>query len=179
MDVAANPNQPPTMTPIERIDKQLAGLHAAYRDAMRGRVVPSPQAAKITARINALRKEREAILTNQRHTLRSQLPDDETQRSEVFLHLLKLPIIADFLYDATLALRGTLKKYGVNELTLTEQVQQLRDISARMALTLDQFPGTSALLAKDDTLIDALHRKVDSFLVNRISHIDDPIPTTK
>ena len=70
------------------------------------------------------------------------------------------------------ALPSLLSRHGISELSLTDQVKQLKAISARLALTLDEFPATSELLSKDDTLIDALHKKVDSFLIRRMEEAD-------
>lgn len=155
-------------SPFERIDAQLKKLTAEYRATIRSQAVLPPKAAKLIVRIRELEKEKTRLLQQQRTSLRKALPDDERVRGEVYLALLKLPIIADFLYDATVSLRSLLSRHGIDELTLTDQVKQLKAISGRLALTLDEFPGTSELLSKDDTLIDSLHKKVNSFLLRRM-----------
>lgn len=158
--------------PIDRIDMQLQQLAREYRTIVKNNAILPPKAAKLIARIRELEEEKTRLLQQQRTTLRRALPEDDKVRGEVYLALLKLPIIADFLYDATLGLRSLLSRHGINELSLTDQVKQLKAISARLALTLDEFPATSELLSKDDTLIDALHKKVDSFLLRRMEEAD-------
>lgn len=161
-----------TTKQIDRIDSQLKQLAGEYRSIVRGNAVLPPKAAKLIAKIRELEDEKTRLIQQQRTTLRKALPEDEKVRGEVYLALLKLPIIADFLYDATLGLRSLLSKHGINELSLTDQVKQLKTISSRLALTLDEFPSTSELLSRDDTLIDALHKKVDSFLLRRMEEAD-------
>jgi len=67
-------------------------------------------------------------------------------------------------------LRGLLQRHGIDELTLTKQVRQLKEQSAQLAFMLSQFDTLEQVLSSDDTLIAALDKKVDSF-INRHLHI--------
>lgn len=157
---------------LDRIEAQLRELASRYAGMVRGKSVAPPKAAAVAAKIKQLQEERNQLLQEQRKSLRAALPDDEEVRAEVYFALLKLPIIADFLYDATVALRSMLTKLGMNELTMTEQVKQMKAIAHRMSSTLDDFPNTSKILSNDDTLINALHKKVDSFLLQQIKKLE-------
>lgn len=156
------------MNIVQRIDERIQREMVRYNTEMRNRVTITPRASKISARIKALQEEKAQILSNERYSLASQLPDDETTRNEVYHQIIKLPIIADFLYSSTVDLQSLLKRLGVTEVTIAEKVKQIREISSKLAFLLSDFPALEKILSEDDVLIDGLHKKVDSFLRQRM-----------
>lgn len=156
------------MTAIQRIDNKIAALRSEYAALTRGCAVVTPKARKVADRIARLNEERLQIAVEQRHSLGSLLPKDPDKRNEIYHKLVKLPLIADFLYSACVDLSGTLAAIGLNELTMMEQVSRMKNLSKELAFSLSQFPELENILSADDSLISALDKKVDSFLTRKM-----------
>ena len=156
------------MTPIQRIDSRLAELSAEYSRLTLGKAVLPPKAKTIAAKIAQLRQERDRLIADERHSLGTLLPTNPDERNEIYRLLIKLPIISDFLYNACVELQGVLKRHGLNELTMTRRVGQISEMSKDFAFLLSEFPELEKILSADDTLIEALNKKVDSFLSQRM-----------
>lgn len=152
------------MTPTERIDARIRDLMGQYAALTRGRAVMPPKAATIAAKIKELQQRKAQMAADERHSLGSLLPKDAESRNEIYRHLLKLPLIADFLYGACVDLQSLLQRYGMNELTLSDKVQSICRQSKELAFTLSQFEGTKAILSSNGTLTEALDKKVESYL---------------
>lgn len=108
------------------------------------------------------------MIADERHTLGSLLPNDPQQRNEIYRLLVKLPIVSDFLYSTCVDLQSVLKRYGLNELTMTEHVRKISTLAKDLAFLLTGFPELEKILAADDTLLAALDKKTDSFLSQRM-----------
>lgn len=160
------------MTPAQRIDEQIRSLMGQYADLTRGRVVAPPKASRIAERIGELKRQKEALTAEERHSLGMLLPKDARQRNEVYRHLLRLPLIADFLYAACVDLQGLLERHGMNELTLSDKVSQICGLSRELAFTLSEYKGTEHILSNDETLVSALFKKLDSYLDRRMDITD-------
>lgn len=156
------------MTPIQRIDQKIDALRRQYADLTRGCVAVSPKARQVADRISRLLNERREMVATERHSLGALLPHDEKQRNGIYLRLVKLPIIADFLYGACVDLQGTLKDIGLNELTMMRRVTDMQNLAKELAFTLSEFPELENILSADDMLIGALDRKVNDFLSRRM-----------
>ena len=156
------------MTPIQRIDNRIAELRRQYNDLTRGCVAVTPKTRRIADRIAQLLDEKRRIAATEHHSLGSILPKDPAERTKIYLRLVKLPIIADFLYSACVDLQGTLKDIGLNELTMMERVKSMQTLAKELAFTLSEFPELEAILTADETLISALDKKVDSFLIRKM-----------
>ena len=156
------------MTPIQRIDQRITELTAEYSRAIAGKSVLPPKAKTLAAKIAGLKAERDRIAAEERHSLGSLLPTDPKQRNEIFRQLIKLPIISDFLYGACVELQNTLRRHGLNELTMTHRVAQISAMLKEFAFLLTNFPELEKILSDDDLLISALDKKVDSFLSQRM-----------
>ena len=142
------------MTPAQRIDEQIRSLMGQYADLTRGRVVAPPKASRIAERIGELKRQKEALAAEERHSLGMLLPKDARQRNEVYRHLLRLPLIADFLYAAC------------------DKVSQICGLSRELAFTLSEYKGTEHILSNDETLVSALFKKLDSYLDRRMDITD-------
>lgn len=157
------------MTPIERIDNKITELMGQYSQLTCGRAVAPPKAATIAAKIKELQQRRERLIAEERHSLGELLPTDPTQRNEVYRHLLRLPVVADFLYAACVDLQGLLKKHGMNELTLSAKVAHICRFAKELAFTLSQFDGTEAILSNDDEVIGRMFGELDGYLRNEMN----------
>lgn len=157
------------MTPIQRIDQKIDLLRRQYADLTRGCAVISPKARKTADRIARLLDERKEMIASERHSLGALLPHDEKQRNAIYLRLVKLPVIADFLYGACVDLQGTLREIGLNELTMMRRVTDIQTCAKELAFTLSEFPELENILSADDTLIGALDRKVNDFLTRKMN----------
>lgn len=156
------------MTPIQRIDSRLAELSAEYSRLTLGKAVLPPKAKTIAAKMTQLRQERDRLIADERHSLGTLLPTNPDERNEIYRLLIKLPIISDFLYNACVELQGVLKRHGLNELTMTQRVGRISAMSKDFAFLLSEFPELEKILSADDTLIEALNKKVESFLSQRM-----------
>lgn len=152
------------MTQIESIEREIELEKRKLSDLTRGCVVMPPGASKILNRIAQLNEKRDSIIANQGQSLGANLPNDEAQRNEIYRLMVKLPIVADFLYACCVELQGVMKRHNMQELTLSTKVKTIRDHAKDMAFLLSKFAPLEEILSNDDTLIDALDRKVNSFL---------------
>lgn len=160
------------MTTIERIDNEIRSAMAEYSSLTKRTAVVSPKAGKLAKKIKDLQQRRDNLIAGEQYTLASVLPKDGGQRNEIYRMLLKLPIIADFMYSACVDLRSRLESLGLNELTMTRQVRQMSETAKRLAFTLSEFTELENILSADDTLIGALDRKVNDFLTRRMDITD-------
>lgn len=156
------------MTPIQRIDLRIAELSAEYARLTAGRAILVPGAKTAARKIAQLRQERERLIADERHSLGELLPTNPDERNEIYRLLVKLPIISDFLYGACVELSSMLRRHGLNELTLSRRVGRIKEEAKEFAFMLSNFPELEKILSADDTLIEALNKKVDSFLSQRM-----------
>lgn len=157
------------MTPIERIDNNIAELMGQYSRLTRGKAVMPPKAATIAAKIKELRQRKSQLIAEERHSLGELLPTDPAQRNEVYRHLLRLPVVADFLYAACVELQSLLRRHGMNELTLSAKVAHICRFAKELAFTLSQFDGTEAILSNDDEVIGRMFGELDGYLRNEMN----------
>lgn len=156
------------MNAIDRKEQQIHDAMTQLGALTGGHAVMSPKALKLRERISRLTAELDAMRQHSSSSLGTALPEDEKLRNEVYRQIIKIPIAADYLYACCVDLRGTLSRHGIDELTLTRQIQQIRDLSKQLAFTLSQFKPLERILSDDDTLIAALDKKTDSYLTQRM-----------
>lgn len=68
---------------------------------------------------------------------------------------------------------GTLRKYGCQETIFATYTQQIRRASLAIIDTLATAEFGQQLLDVDDTLVDALRKKIISFLKQRMNITDE------
>lgn len=152
------------MNQIESIEKEIQSEKRKLASLTQGCVVMPPKAAKIMYKIERLKEKRDSIIANKTYSLGENLPENENDRNQIYLLMVKLPIVADFLYACCVELQDKLKQYNMQEITLSTKVKTIRDHSKDMAFLLSKFKPLEEILSADDTLIDSLDRKVNSFL---------------
>lgn len=144
-------------SPLERLKHQL------YAE-MRGRMVPTPKAVQtrkeidiVQARINALDKE-----ATERLAL-SKAPIDSV------LEVIAIPLLADVMNDLVAGVDATLIKAGVQGTVFSTYTNQIRRLALAMVDTLEHGEETlPKLLEVDDTLVDAVKKKLMSFIKQRL-----------
>ena len=152
------------MTQIESVEKEIKLEKSKLSNLTRGCVVAPPGTSKILDRIARLNAKRDSLIASQGQSLGENLPENEEDRNQIYRLMVKLPIVADFLYACCVELQGTLKRHNMQELTLSTKVKTIRDHAKDMAFMLSKFAPLEEILSNDDMLIDTLDRKVNSFL---------------
>lgn len=143
---------------------ELARLNAKYTEMMRGKMIPSPRALKIKRQAILLedeikRLDRDAV---------EQLALEKCPVDEV-LEVIAIPLLADVINDVVAGVDGTLRRNGVQETVFGLYTAQIRQAALAMVDTLDQAESNlPRLLDVDDTLIDAIKKKLMSFIKRRL-----------
>lgn len=149
----------------EQLGIRLNALKVRYSDAMRGRMVPSSAALKTKKEIDALRTEIKELDRDAAERLAlSKAPVDEV------LEVIAIPLLADVINDVVAGVNKTLRKNGVQETIFGIYTAQIRKAALAMVDTLDHADANlPRLLDEDDTLIDALRKKLMSFIKQRLN----------
>lgn len=147
-----------------KLVSRLETLNAKYAEAMRGRVVPSPKAVRIKNEIYDLEREIKEIDYRAAERLAlSKAPIDEV------LEVIAIPLLADVMNDIVAGVDGMLRRNGCQETVFGEYTRQIRKAALAMVDTLDHGEDNMPkLLEVDDTLIDAVKKKLMSFIKQRV-----------
>ena len=143
---------------------RLETLNTKYAEAMRGRVVPSPKAVRIKNEIYDLKREIEEIDYRAAERLAlSKAPIDEVPE------VIAIPLLAAVMNDIVAGVDGMLRRNGCQETVFGEYTRQIRKAALAMVDTLDHGEDNMPkLLEVDDTLIDAVKKKLMSFIKQRV-----------
>lgn len=134
-------------------DKRRA--EAAYDIAMRGRMVPSPRAMRIKEEIKALQREIDRL---------DRAPVDEV------LEIIAIPLLADVMNDLVAGVDAMLRRNGCQETVFAEYTRQIKRATMAMVDTLGNAEADMPkLLDVDDTLVDAVRKKLMSFIRQRLN----------
>lgn len=143
---------------------ELARLNAKYTEMMRGKMIPSPRALKIKRQAILLEDEIKRLDRDAAEQLAlEKCPVDEV------LEVIAIPLLADVINDVVAGVDGTLRRNGVQETVFGLYTAQIRQAALAMVDTLDQAESNlPRLLDVDDTLIDAIKKKLMSFIKRRL-----------
>lgn len=132
---------------------------------MRGRMVPSSKAQAVQSRILALQKEIERLDTDAAERLAMEkAPIDDV------LGVIAIPLLADVMNDLVAGVDGMLRRHGVQETVFGIYTSQIRRAALAMVDTLDHADANlPRLLDVDDTLVDAVKKKLMSFIKQRLN----------
>lgn len=153
------------MTQREQLQRQLDQLKTRHRDMMRGRLVPSSRAQSLQRKIldtehQIKQLDRDA---SERLALQS-TPIDE------ILEIIAIPLLADVINDVVAGVDATLRKRGAQETVFSLYTTQIRraaiSIVDTLAISRADLPR---LLDVDDTLIDAIKKKIMAFIRQRLN----------
>lgn len=131
---------------------------------MRGRMVPSPKAIRLHAEIRELREE----ISRLDREAAERLALERAPLEEV-LEIIAIPLLADVMNDLVAGVDATLRRNGCKETVFGMYTSQIRRAAMAMVDTLahteDNLPR---LLDVDDTLVDAIRKKIMSFIRQRL-----------
>ena len=131
---------------------------------MRGRMIPSPRAQECQRKINEITDEIKAIDREAAQMLAiAKAPIDD------MLEVIAIPLIADVLNDVVAGVNATLRRQGVQATIFGDYTAQI----SRAAMGIVDALATSKevlpkLLDADDTLVDAIKKKIMSFIKQRL-----------
>lgn len=148
-----------------KLGKRLDSLKERYHEAMRGKMIPTPKAANIQREIIAVRQEIEEMDRRAAERLAlEKAPLDEV------LEIIAIPLLADVMNDIVAGVDRTLRRNGCQETVFGEYTSQIRAAALAMVNTLDTAKDNlPRLLEVDDTLIDAVKKKLMSFIRQRLN----------
>ena len=131
---------------------------------MHRRMVPSPKAMKIKAEMNMLQAKICALDRDAAERLAmSKAPIDEV------LEIIALPLLADVMNDIVAGVDAMLRRNGVQETVFGTYTGQIKKAALAMVDTLDHADESlPRLLDVDDTLVDAVRKKLMSFIKQRL-----------
>lgn len=151
-------------TPRQQLTKEIEALQHKYAIETHGRAVPTPKALRILRQLNAL-KEEAAVLDRE---AASRLALSKAPIEDV-LEVIAIPLLADVMYDLITGVNQTLRSHGCQETVFGEYARQIRRAAVAMVDTLNHAEeGLPRLLDVDDTLVDAVRKKLMSFIKQRL-----------
>lgn len=145
------------------IDK-INALNARYAAEMRGRMVPTPKGIALKNEIVALRKAVDEIDRDAAQRLAlEKAPIDQV------LEVIAIPLLADVINDIIAGVDGMLRRNGCQETVFGDYARTIRRAALAMVDALDHGDSDIPLLLEsDDTLVDAVKKKLMSFIRQRI-----------
>lgn len=147
-----------------KIEQRIAALECRYKELMNGRVAPSPRALRIRKELQSLRNEAERLdqEASERLALEKAPIDD-------VLQIIALPLLADVMNDLVASVDATLRRNGCQETIFGIYTSQIRKAALAIVDTLnDTEEDLPRLLDVDDTLVDAVRKKLMSFIRQRL-----------
>lgn len=148
-----------------KLTERLTTLNLRYNDAMRGRMVPTSAAIKLKRQINSLSKEIHDIDRDAAKRLAlEKAPVDDV------LEVIAIPLLADVMNDLVAGVNAMLRRNGVQETVFGTYTSQIRKATLAMVDTLDHADASlPRLLDVDDTLVDAVKKKLMSYIKQRLN----------
>uniref|UniRef100_A0AAU8AUW1 Uncharacterized protein n=1 Tax=Dulem virus 40 TaxID=3145758 RepID=A0AAU8AUW1_9CAUD len=153
------------MTERERIQLRLGARRRELGDHMKGRVAVTPKAAQLLQKIAQDEEELKRIDREEADRLALQnAPVDEV------LQVIMIPLLADVMNDVAAGVNGMLRRRGCTETVFAEYTADLQRTALKIVDTLAASEaGMPRLLDVDDTLVDAVKKKLMSFIRQRLN----------
>lgn len=132
---------------------------------MKGRVAVTPKAAQLLQKIAQDEAELKQLDREEADRLALQnAPVDEV------LQVIMIPLLADVMNDVVAGVNGMLRRRGCTETVFAEHTAVLQRTALKMvdALAASEA-GMPKLLDVDDTLVDAVKKKLMSFIKQRLN----------
>ena len=152
---------------MERKDlqREYDKLKCRRDEIMRGRVVPNARASRIGHEMQRIKEQLDAIDRRdaEQWAIRKAPIDD-------MLEVIAIPLLADVMNDIVAGVDGSLRRAGCSETVFSTYTRQIQRAALAMVDTLDHADeGLPNLLAVDDTLVDAVRKKLMSFIKQRLN----------
>lgn len=147
------------------LQSRIDTLRAQYNRLMRGRMTPTAKALSIRRDIEALRRDIDQLDRDAAERLAlEKAPVDEV------LEVIAIPLLADVMNDLVAGVDGMLRRNGVQETVFGIYTSQIRSAALAMVDTLDHSEAhLPRLLDADDTLVDAVKKKLMSFIKQHLN----------
>lgn len=147
-----------------QLQRDLDTLNARYRELMRGRMVPTSRAMIVSRKIADIERQiRSMDSAAADRVALERMPIDNA------LEVIAIPLLADVINDVVAGVDATLHKYGASETIFAEYTSQIRRNALAIVDTLANTEETlPCLLDVDDTLVDAVKKKLMSFIRQRL-----------
>lgn len=152
-------------TQRQQLAKDLARLRLRYEDAMRGRMTPSTKAVKLKQDIDAVQAE----ITYLDRCAAERLALEKAPIDDV-LEVIAIPLLADVMNDLVAGVDGMLCRNGCQQTGFGDYTRRLRQTALAMVDTLSHAESNMPrLLDVDDTLVDAVKKKLMPFIKQRLN----------
>lgn len=147
------------------LQKKLAELDARYKELMKGRVVPNSRASYVSRQMIEIEKEIKKLDSEAADKFAlSRIPIDQA------LEVIAIPLLADVINDVVAGVDATLRRNGVQETVFKMYTLQIRKAAMSIVDTLAvSEEGLPKLLDVDDALVDAVKKKLMSFIKSRLN----------
>lgn len=143
-----------------KLQRQLDILAQRLRRETVGRVCPTPKAIRIRKEMAAIKEQMGALDRD----AASRLALEKAPIDDV-LEVIALPLLADVMNDLVAGVDGMLRRNGAQETIFSEYTAQIRKSTMAIVDTLrDTEEALPKLLDCDDTLVDAVRKKLMSFI---------------
>lgn len=151
------------MTKKERYESQLKQLQEEQRGYLLKR--DFTKASKLNRKIDDLKRKVAECDAWEVGRLCDMLSRAEIEELELYRKMIKISLAADFLNDCTIDYAETLKRAGLNDVTLSQMVQPIREQAQKLANLPAQKEYGELLdfMIEDDTLINGMHILTDRY----------------
>lgn len=157
------------MTKRERYEQQLRVLQTEQKRYLFSRNYI--KASQLNSKIDELKQRIKECDVYETGRLCDMLPKEEIKRLDLINKMIKISLAADFLTDCTIDYAGTLKSVGLNDATLMQMVQPIREQAQKLANmpAQAQYGELVDLMVEDDTLISGMHILADRYLKENLN----------
>lgn len=147
------------------LQRELSRLEAKFNAEMRGRMVATPRAIRLKNEAMDVKQRIDEIDRMDAEQLAlSKAPIDEV------LEVVAIPLLADVMNDLVAGVDGMLARRGCQQTIFGDYVRQIRRATLAMVDTLAVTDSDlPRLLDVNDALIDAVKKKLMSFIKQRLN----------
>lgn len=144
---------------IEALKHRREMLRMEFAREMRHRMVASPRATSLGRQIEQLTADIEQLLAE-----RKDVVGMRNMTYEECLKIMMIPLLADVMQDIITEVNANLRRHGVCPTKFGEIGSEIKRLSLRM---LDTLGGLPPRFSDTDALVDAVEKKIMSFLMQR------------
>lgn len=147
-----------------RLQDELKLLEAQFKQMTKGKVVMSSRAAIVHRKIKE-KKKLIAELDQDAYDLMAVMTIPE----EEIIEVLTIPLLADVMNDLVAGVDGMLRRAGAQETMFGYYTKQIKTATYALINSLENAKSDLPdMLACDDTLVDAIKKKLKSFVIQRL-----------
>lgn len=148
----------------EELQEEWQKLKAKFNVEMRGRMIPTSRALRYKEEATAIQEQIEEL----DRKAAERLALEKAPINDV-LEIIAIPLLADVMNDLVAGVDGMLLQQGCQQTVFSTYTQRIRSAALAMVDTLAVAEcGLPILLDVDDTLVDAVKKKLMSFIRQRL-----------